>query len=65
MTACKIAKSTEEERTDTELSFTCENGTATLILHGEHGLPLRLEAQLYDVAITLDFSRWEYAEVTP
>ena len=65
MTACKIAKSTEKERTDTELSFSCEAGTATLLLHGEHGLPCRLEAQLYDVAITLDFSEWEYAEVTP
>ncbi len=52
MTECDL----EPNGTDTRLSFSCDAGTATLILDGTLSLPKSLRAHLYGVELCLDFS---------
>ncbi len=58
MTACKLADTQSGQERDTALSFSCEAGTVSLVLHGEHGLPKSLSGELFGVRLSLSFSEW-------
>ncbi len=51
VSACRLVKDTS----DTEISFSCTDGTATLILASESGYPKSAQAQLYGISLSLSF----------